>query len=364
MAGSDDTAKRKRGQKGPRENVARRVTMTDVAKAAGCSQATVSFVLNQTTGIKISDETRQRVIEAARALGYAAPIFAHEPVVPSLPTGGLIGFVVDQLATSPESATAIDGARQASWDAGTVVLAAQTLSNAGMEARTIEAMTRSGVSGLIYMTIFTRKIIVPPALARLNIPVVLLNCYTDDHAFPSVVPGEAAGAQGATQHLIDQGHRRIAMIVGEPWMEAAQDRLKGYRRALAGAGIGFDQGLVVQGNWSATSGYTATLALLQRTERPTAIYCQSDRMASGCYEALKEAGLSVPGDISVIGFDDDELARHLRPPLSTSLLPHRAMGAWAVEQLETMKAEPAKRYPVTRLECGFIERESVRRVPE
>lgn len=360
----DDVAakpKRGRARQGIAKAAGRRITMTDIAREAGCSQATVSFVLNRADGVKISPQTRDRVIEAARTLGYAAPNFAHvEPAPASRPAvDGLIGFVVDQLATSPEAVVAIEGARQASWNAGNIILVAQTLSDPIMGPRTIRALTGQGISALIYMAIFTREIAAPDHLYELDIPVILLNCYTADHAFPAVVPSEIAGGQGSTRHLIDYGHRRIACITGEQWMQAAQDRLRGYRRALATADIPFDPELVVEGDWSASAGYKATVQLLALKERPTAIFCQNDRTAIGCYEALKEAGLSIPGNISVVGYDDEEISRHLHPQLTTSILPHRAMGQWCIEQLDLSMHQPGKRYPITKLECPLVERHSV-----
>lgn len=355
----DDTAKRRKAP--ARAAKGGRVTMTDIARAAGCSQATVSFVLNDSPGIRLSQQTRERVIDAARALGYAAPAFSalRKPVPAFDGLDSVIGFAVDQLATSPEAVVAIEGARQASWNAGNVLLVAQTMGDAVMEPRAVAALTRRSISALIYMTIFTREITAPDFLYGLDIPVILLNCYTADYAFPAVVPSEIAGGQNSTRHLIGHGHRRIATITGEPWMQAAQDRLKGYRRALATADIPFDPELVVEGDWSASAGYAATVKLLALKERPTAIFCQNDRTAIGCYEALKEAGLHIPQDISVVGYDDEEIARHLFPPLTTSILPHMAMGQWAIEQLEVPPPAGRGRYPITKLECPLVERESV-----
>jgi LacI family transcriptional regulator len=333
--------------------------MTDVALEAGCSQATVSFVLKNSPGVKISTETRARVIRSAIALGYAPPSFAHlePPESPDDSRTGPIGFLVDQLATSPEAVVAIDGARQAAWESGRVVLVAQTMNDTEMEKGAIRALRAQRLSGLIYMTIFTRRIEIPPGILTLGVPVVLLNCYSDDHRFPAVVPGEVAGGERATQHLIDQGHRRIGMITGEPWMEAVRDRLKGYRRALAAQEIPYDPDLVVRGNWSASSGFDGVSRLLRLPDPPTAIFCQNDRMAIGGYEALKEAGLRIPEDISVIGFDDEEISRHLHPQLTTVILPHRAMGTWAAEQLGTSLA--MDRFPIRKFDCALVERRSV-----
>jgi LacI family transcriptional regulator len=188
---------------------------------------------------------------------------------------------------------------------------------------------------------------------------VLLNCYTDDRAFASVVPGEVAGGHRATDALIDAGHRRIAIITGELWMDAARDRLKGYRQALATADIPYDPSLVREGNWQTSAGYEQTHVLMDLPRPPTAIFCSNDRMAVGCYEALKERRLAIPDDVSVIGYDDEEVARHLSPQLTTLVLPHREMGRWAVERGFSLAGARRDKYPVTKIECPLIERQSI-----
>jgi LacI family transcriptional regulator len=338
-----------------------RVTMMDIAKAAGCSQAAVSFVLNNTPGTRISQLTRERVFEAARALGYMGATYATPTSYSGL--DNVIGFAVDQLATSPEAIVAIEGARQASWNAGNVLLVTQTLSDPVMEPKAINALTSGGISALIYMTIYTREVELPAYFYKLNIPTVLLNCYTADYAFPCVVPSEIAGGQSSTRHLIAHGHHHIATITGEIWMQAAQDRLTGYRRALATADIPFDPELVIEGDWSASAGYAATMKLLALKEPPTAIFCQNDRTAIGCYEALKDAGLRIPQDMSVVGYDDEDISRHLVPPLTTSVLPHLAMGQWSIEHLNPESLPGKKRYPITKLECSLVKRHSVAAPP-
>jgi LacI family transcriptional regulator len=142
-------------------------------------------------------------------------------------------------------------------------------------------------------------------------------------------------------------------------MDAARDRLKGYRQALATADIPYDPALVCEGNWQPSAGYDQTNALMDMPRPPTAIFCSNDRMAVGCYEALKERRLSIPGDVSVIGYDDEEVARHLTPQLTTLVLPHREMGRWAVERGLAMFGERREKYPVAKLECPLIERASI-----
>ena len=178
--------------------------MVDVAREAGCSQATVSFVLNGAAGVKISPETSERVLTVARAMGYTASTFRalEQPQVQVSATAGTIGFLVDQLATSPEAAIAIDSAHQEAWRTGRVLVSSQTGSDAMMEPKAIQTLLSLGVSSMIYMTIITRELQAHPMLYELDIPVVLLNCYTQDHAFASVIPSEIAGGQADRKSVV------------------------------------------------------------------------------------------------------------------------------------------------------------------
>jgi LacI family transcriptional regulator len=332
-----------------------RVTMADVAKAAGCSQATVSLVLNNVMEIKISAELRRRVQIAAGELGYGQT----SPLPRSLDgiRGSAVGFIVDQLATTPEAVNAIEGARLASWDRDVTILVAQTLDRAEHAEMAAERLLRAGVNGMIFMSIFTRQVELTPFFRKLPVPLVLLNCYTSTEEFPAVVPDEIAGGHRATAALLNLGHRRVATIAGEMYMEAAQARLSGYKSALAEMQIEVDSELIAVGHWTPSSGYDATKKLMAQKNPPTAIFCQNDKMALGCLNALLEMGLKVPDDVSIIGYDDDELCRHLRPQLTTVDLPHATMGAWAVSELSRGK----KQKPINKIKkvhCALIARSS------
>jgi len=349
----------RRGRARPDEQrIGRRPIMTDVARLAGCSQSTVSIVLNDTAGIQISEATRARVFEAARELDYRLP--ARAALAGLAARHETIAFVVDRLSTSLEALVSIEGAREAAWPTGHILTVTQTFNDAFMERHTLEYVLGQRPAGIIYATIMTRAVEVPPVLRNADLPVVLLNCYDPASGLSSVVPGEVAGGRRATEHLLDAGHRRIGTIQGEAWMEAARDRLEGYRQALAAARIAFDPELVRPGNWLPSAGYAGTQALLDLADPPTAIFCQNDRMAIGAYEAIKERGLSIPNDVSIVGFDDDEVARHLSPLLTTLILPHREMGRWAVETLLSAGARRRKRGGAPlKLECALVERNSV-----
>lgn len=335
----------------------RRPTMTDVAHIAGVSQSSVSLALNEMVGARISQATRTRVIEAARSIGYELPSARRASFAgvarPS------IAYLVDEISTSPHPVVNFDGARDAAWESGHLVAAHVTRSNRDLEASTIEAIRRDpSVIGIIYSTIFTRKVTPPRGLE--NVPTVLLNCYAEDRRFASIVPGEIAGAYAATSYLIRKGHRRIGFINGEPWMDASVDRLKGYRQALAGAQIAFDASLVRNGDWLPLQGHRHALDLIAQTPRPTAIFCANDLMAMGALEAAAQNRLRVPRDISIMGYDDQELARYTNPPLSTLVLPNYEMGRRAVELLIEIAAKGAGApAAMVRVDGPLVERGSV-----
>ncbi len=337
-----------------------RVTMHDIARAAGCSQPTVSFVLNGNDAVKISPATKQRVWDAARDLGYHSQSNTvgkgGRPTVPH--ADGPIGFIVDSLASSLQCVNAFDGIMEAVKATGNIVLLAETQNDPVQEPKVIQHLLNQNVIAIVYACVFTREVRVPDLLRNTNTPVYLLNCYTDDLSFPAVIPGEVAGGHTATNALINAGHRRIGTITGELFMHCADGRLTGYRNALASADLPFAEELVVTGNWLPSSGYEATYKLMSLSKPPTAIFCQNDRMAVGCYEALKEMRLAIPEDVSVIGFDDDEIARHVSPPLTTMNLADRAMGRWVIEQL-FHGSQTRSRHPLTKLECELIERDSI-----
>ena len=337
-----------------RKTPTRRPTMIDVANEARVSQTTVSLVLNHADGARLSPGTRERVIKAAARLGY-------QPVrrggVPTASTATTIGFVCDELSTDPWTAIGLDGVREKAWAHGLTVTVMATRGDADMEAAALAQLAALPLAGLVYATINTR-LVEAPAWAS-PAPVVLLNCHATGGALASVAPGEVAGGHAATDVLIRAGHKRIGYINGETSMEAARQRLRGYRQALATADLPFDPDLVREGNWQPLSGYEATRALMALRSPPTAIFCANDMMAVGCYEALRELGLEIPDDVAVMGYDDREIAQHLHPPLTTVLLPHFEMGAIAAEWLIDAAAGHEARPRQIKVECPIVMRKSV-----
>ena len=323
--------------------------MKDVALKAGVSQSTVSFVLNGLEDMRISRETRKRVMEAVVELGYR-PRGAGRP--PKTVGAGVIGLVFDEIATSPFAAISIEGVQEAAWKANIIVEVAMTGGDRDYEAEVLKKWSGDNAIGVIYGSILTRELAAPDGLARHS--AVLLNCNDTERRYASVVPAERRGGEVATAALIAEGHQRIAFISGEPWMEASDQRMEGYERALRAARIPVDPSLIIEGNFLPSGGRLATLKLMREGRRPDAIFCANDLTAVGCYEALKELG-ETPGEtVAVMGYDDQEIAQHLSPALSTVLLPHREMGQWCVEQLLGEQALPVQE----RLECPLILRSS------
>ncbi len=331
--------------------------MTDIAALAGVSQTTVSLVLNNALGARLSGQTRQRVLGAAKQLGYR--LIKRGVSKAATTDAAAIGFMVDEMSTDPWCAMALDGAREKAWEHGLTISVAVTRGDAEMEQAAHAQFLQQPLLGLIYGTIQTRQITPSPALSR--IPTVLLNCYVTDRSLPSIVPGEVLGGRTATERLIQAGHRRVGLIQGEAWMDAMRDRLKGYRQTLASHEIPFDPALVRPGNWEPSAGFEQTHELMKLADPPTAIFCANDLTALGCFEALKELGLRIPEDVAVIGYDDREIAQFMRPPLTTILLPHFEMGTLAVEYILDHADRPEKRAAQLKVECPLIERGSVER---
>jgi len=333
-----------------------RITMKDVAIEAGVSQSTVSFVLNGLDDMRISDETRHKVIKAVNKLGYRRRAAGRPPV-----NSGheVIGVMFDEVATSPFAAISIEGIQEEAWKHDVLVEVVMTGGDRAYETAILRKWSNDRVRGVIYGSILTHNVTPPIGLEQHQ--SVLLNCYDAAGQYPSVVPAERRGGESATKALIDQGYKRIAFISGEPWMEASDQRMEGYERALRAAGIPVDPSLVVEGNFLPSGGRNATLKLLEKTTRPEAIFCANDLMAIGCYDALKENGIKIGRDIAVIGYDDQEVAQHLSPALSTVLLPHREMGAWAAQALLADAQLPTGQ---ERMDCPVVIRQSHSKSPD
>jgi LacI family transcriptional regulator len=332
--------------------VPKKPTMTAIAQACGVSQATVSLVLNNAPGTRISAATREAVLLKARELGYATGHrgSARRPV---------IAMLINDVTCSPHVAGLIEGVSEAANELGYMVTVVPTVGDEEAEDAAITYLSALPVAGVIYTRLITQEVVVPDRLVPW--PCVLLNCYTTRDTLPSVIPADLAAGLTAVLSLIDAGHRRIAFIGGEDSIEASRERLKGYKRALAMRDISTDPALIVKGGWTISGGYRALKRMLTFADPPTAVFCFCDRTAVGVYSAAQEAGLTVPRDLSVIGFDNEAYTADMLPPLTTMELPHADMARHAVEQLVELITQPRNRPRHMRLkfECPMVQRASV-----
>jgi LacI family transcriptional regulator len=314
----------------------KRVTLADVARAAGISQTAASFVLSgRREEMRISTEVEERVLRAARETGYRPNIVSR-----SLRTGTshTIGFVSDTVATTPFAGHIIWGALDAARDRGHLLFIGETEGDSDLEQQLIEAMHDRAVDGIVLASMYTRKISVPKALTHGR--AVLLNALPPRNSkIPAVLPDELEAGRTVARVLLDAGHRdQICLIGAGPQAHrapkdslAAVQRLQGIREALAEAGVEVAAAMPCP-DWQPDLGYTATTLLLG-TMKPSALICFNDRLALGAYQALADAGLEVPADVSVVSFDDDLIASWVKPQLTTVALPHYELGQAAIKVL-------------------------------
>lgn len=330
--------------------------MNDVARHAGLSQTTVSLVLNNPSGSGIPAVTQARVHAAVQAVGYRTNRLARAMRLNRTDT---LGFLADDIATTPYANRMIKGAQDAALAAGKLLLIVNTGAldddgHAAIERGALNQLLERQVDGVIYGAMYHRTVTPPAALSEAR-RAVLLDCVGDS-TFASVVPDEFDAAFRATQLLIDHGHRRIAHISIDHAGVAVQARRAGYRQALLNAEIATDEELLIIEHATAAGGRRAMNAIHQLADRPTAVFCYNDQAAMGVYQQARELEIRIPDDLSVVGFDDQQLiAAELVPGLTTMRLPHHEMGTWAVEYLLDQSAPPVDHV----IACELITRGSV-----
>jgi len=328
-----------------------RARLRDVAQLAGVSPTTASLVMaGRHEEGRIPLDTQERVRQAAAELGYRPNLAARSL---RTRTSRIVGLVFDAITTEPHAVEIVRGALAAAAARDYLLVIAETDGDRHAEDELLRGMIDRQVDGLVYGTMFTHQVTLPPALA--HYPVVLLNCLADPLPGPAVVPDEAAAGREAARGLLQAGHREGIYLVGRPSREvfAATERSRGIQTELTA----IDARLAgrVDCEWdSPERAYPAVRRLLARA-RPAALICLNDRIAMGVYQALHDTGLRIPRDVSVVSFDDSPLASWLRPGLSSVALPHHEMGRLAVELLINGERDPM----VRQVGIMFRQRESI-----
>ncbi|HYF91592.1 MAG TPA: LacI family DNA-binding transcriptional regulator [Symbiobacteriaceae bacterium] len=301
-------------------------TIRDVAKTAGVGLGTVSRVLNNSGYVK--PETRERVLQAADYLGFVPNMVARSLVRKTTST---IGLIIPDI-TNPFFPAVTRGVEDEASEAGFTVFLCNTDNDPGMEAQDVKKLRERQVDGMIFVGTTDRRELVEALLAE-GIPVVVTDRQVADLDVDSVLVDNAAGARSACRHLIDLGHAQIAHAAGHRLTRTGQERFAGYTQALQEAGIPADEGLIAWGDFTVESGYRVAQVLLGRAPRPTAVFAANDMMAFGVLRAAQEAGIAVPEELSVVGFDDIQMAGLFRPGLTTVRQPAYEMGRLAMTLL-------------------------------
>ena len=298
----------------------RRPTITDVANVLGLSIATVSRALAKPD--LVTDETRGRVLEAVEQLGYRPNLLARDL---RRQMSKVVFVVAPRL--SPFFLDVFQGVDRAAGENGYTVLLGFTDRDSAREEALFDQVLSNRADGIILVTSARHHMPGPQTQAGRLPPIVVALEAVDWAALPTVRVDNVAAARNATDYLLDLGHPTVAHIPGPiASSPMANSRLEGYRAALAARGLQATERLGVGGEFTIDSGFTAMNTLLQDGPRPTAVFVANDEMAVGALQAIKAAGLSVPGDISIVGFDDQRIGRVYDPPLTTMQVPAAEIG--------------------------------------
>ena len=291
------------------------VTSSDIAKAAGVSRTTVSFVLNGKKATGISEQTRARVLETAASLGYVPNSAARMLVSGRSRTLGLILAHGDLMTFDAYAPPLMFGINRVCNSRGYKLLV-DAVEGRRQRNGYLDLARSKSIDALIVLNCSEEDRDLHNVIDS-GFPVILLGSIGHPQE-NSVLSGSEKVAERATRHLLDLGHRRVAHITYAPvHYLGALDRCRSYQRALRKAGIEFDEKLVGYGDFNVESGYHAMRTILARTKRFTALFAGNDTIAVGAMAALREAGLSVPDDVAVVGFDNLPLAAYTYPPLTT-----------------------------------------------
>jgi LacI family transcriptional regulator len=317
------------------------LTLKQLGQLAGVHPSTVARVLNDDPRQRVSDEVRQRIVALAHEHGYQPNHLAR-----SLRTkrSYVIGTLIPDIA-NPFFALLFRGIEDALAQRDYSVILANTDDDPAREERAVAMLRGRQVDGLILAAV-RRNDPVVRQLAAEGYPCVMVNRHMDPLTANAVVPDDYAGAVAAVEHLIALGHRRIGHIAGSDDISTGHSRRAGYRDALERHRLPFDPALLVQGSYRESGGYEAMRSLLALSQPPTAVFAVNDLAAAGALRAAHEAGLQVPRDVSIVGFNDLSTAVQTTPPLTTLRVPLHEMGVAAGRLLAQLLSEEAPTDPV------------------
>ena len=328
-------------------------TMKDVARLAGVSTSTVSHVINNNRFV--SEAVREKVTSAVSQLNYAPSALARSLKLNQTHTIGMLLTA----SSNPFYAEVVRGVERSCYERGYSLVLCNTEGDEDRMNRSLETLLQKRVDGLLIMCTESHL----PSAELLNrypsIPSVMMDWAPFEGSSDIIQDNSLLGGEMATRHLIACGYTRIACIAGPLDKTPARLRLEGYQQAMASAGLPVPEGYIVTSDFEFQGGFNAMNALLALNPLPQAVFTCNDAMAVGVYHALYQAGMSIPGDMAVMGYDDIELARYMTPPLSTIHQPKDELGELAIDTLLHRLAAPGGSQQLLVLTPELIERASI-----
>ncbi|WP_026478429.1 LacI family DNA-binding transcriptional regulator [Alkaliphilus transvaalensis] len=285
------------------------VTIKDIAKIANVSHTTVSRALNDSP--LINSETKEKIKIIAKELNYTPNYNAKSLVLDKSYHIGLFFSTITQGTSSHFFHEVVKGVNEVIKDQYNLVVKGID------DYQDFNQINKNTFDGIIVMSQSTKDKSFIYSVLKKNIPLVVLNREVDEEKIVNILSDDKRGAYNAVKHLIEKGHRKIAIIEGQEGFKSTHERREGYLEALMDYQISLDRKYLVRGNYDLESGYKAMKQLLNLEELPTAVFCSNDDMAVGAMKALGEKKISVPQDISIVGFDDNVFSAFLTPALTT-----------------------------------------------
>jgi LacI family repressor for deo operon, udp, cdd, tsx, nupC, and nupG len=326
------------------------VSIKDVAKKANVSTATVSRVISRPEAVK--EKTSMKVMKAIQELNYQPNVLARQ--LRRLETKTILVIVPD--ITNTFFSNVLRGIESVAVSNGYKVLLGDAGNDVAREGEFLNVLRQKQADGIVMLTARIETCVIEEF--ALDYPLVLACEYIEGSTIPTVSIDNISGARKATEYLISLGHKKIGIITGPLNVVLGRDRLKGFTQAMARHDLPVEPFLVQEGNFTYDSGYNMMMKFLALSKPPTAVFAANDEMAFGAVKAVKNRGLRVPEDISVIGFDDIEFSAIFDPPLTTISQPTFEIGTTAMELLlKLMNADEIRRNQYI-LEDTLIERQS------
>lgn len=319
---------------------------------AGVSTSTVSHVINKDRFV--SDAIREKVEAAIKGLNYAPSALARSLKINQTRT---IGMLITA-SSNPFYSELVRGVERSCFERGYSLVLCNTEGDEQRMNRNLETLMQKRVDGLLLLCTETHQPSQEILQRYPSVPTVMMDWAPFDGDSDLIQDNSLLGGDMATQYLIGKGHTHIACITGSLDKTPARLRLEGYRAAMANAGLTVREGDEITGNFEFGGGFEAMQTLLALKERPPAVFICNDAMAVGAYQALYQAGLKVPEDMAIVGYDDIELARYMTPPLTTIHQPKDELGELAIDVLIHRIADPSQQQQRLQLTPVLMERGS------